>query len=51
MKRPKKLTYIQKQKLSKKGYKADEYRFAEEDQVAMRFVHKETNESIWIPKN
>lgn len=50
MKRPKKLTYEQKCKLSKKGYNPDEYRFVEEDAVAWRFIHKETMETIWIEK-
>lgn len=50
MKRPKKLTYEQKRKLSAKGFDPDEYRFAGEDAEAWRFVHKETNETLWIEK-
>lgn len=50
MKRPKKLTYEQKCKLSANGFDPDEYRFAEEDAEAWRFVHKETNETLWIEK-
>lgn len=50
MKRPKKLTLEQKQALSKKGYNANEYSFADEDKEAWRFVHKETNETLWISK-
>lgn len=50
MKRPKRLTLEQKQKLSKKGYNPDEYRFVEEYQGAWRFIHKETKETVWIEK-
>jgi hypothetical protein len=50
MKQPKKLTYEQKRKLSAKGFNPDEYRFVEEYEQALRFIHKETKETIWIEK-
>ena len=50
MKRPKKLTYEQKRKLSHKGFDPNEYRYVTEDEQALCFVHKETGENIWIEK-
>lgn len=50
MKRPKKPTYLQKKRLSKQGFKADEYRFIEEDKYAELYIHKDTKETIWVTK-
>lgn len=50
MKQTKKLTYIQKRKLSSIGIDARKYRYVEEDKVAWLLVNDETKETIWVPK-
>lgn len=51
MKRPKKMTRTQKECLSRKGFNPKDYQYIEEDGIAWRFVHKETNEKYGSKRN
>ena len=50
MKQTKKLTYIQKQKLSEMGIDPADFRLSEEDKTAWLVINEKTKETIWIPK-
>lgn len=50
MKRGKRLTREQKEKLSKQGYDWKDWLFSSEDEQAICFVKKDSREVAWIEK-